>query len=281
MFKRFGIIMCAGFIVASFTPFLFAQSDIEIDLLKYWSPADNVTAAKKNMENAVNPLLDLFGFTAGGGLYNTADVHGVLGFDVGIKLTGMMVGDEQKPTLVGMPSGLQNGPLGNESVVPVPVLQASVGLVGNLEVIGRYFTFPIGKENSANGNVTLLGIGAKYGLIQVFGLPKVAVVGAYHRLTVPEDFHFEGVNNMSLALVASYSFPALATIYGGAGIDYSSLTVKLPDPYPQLDAFTKQNFRGNVGMKFTPIPLVPLFVNIDYNFGVVKGLSAGLGISVR
>ena len=43
--------------------------------------------------------------------------------------------------------------------------------------------------------------------------------------------------------------------------------------------YSKQNFRGNIGLKFNPIPL--FFINLDYNFGDVEGLSAGAGISIR
>ncbi len=291
MVKQSRILMYAVVGVVSLVGVALAQSDIEADMLKFWGPVPpggveamspgEIKQANENLKTAVDPMLDMFGFVTGGGLYNTADVHGVLGFDVGVKMTAMMVGTNQKPQLNGLSANLKNGPLGDESVIPVPVLHVGLGLTGNLELIGRYFSFPMGKEGSADGNITLIGVGAKYGLLQTFGLPKIAVLAAYHRLSVPAEFQFDKVNNFSAAIVASYSLPALATIYGGAGIDYSSFTIDFPDPFPDPDAFHKQNFRANVGVKINPIPLLPLFVNVDYNFGAIKGISGGLGISLR
>ena len=124
----------------------------------------------------------------------------------------------------------------------------------------------------------LIGLGAKYGILQNFALPKVAVVAAYHYLTLPDEFDFGSVNNISGALVVSKGFPFI-TVYGAVGVDYSTLAIDLPDPIEDPDPYSKTNFRGNVGLKLSPIPLV--YINLDYNFGAVEGLTAGLGISIR
>ena len=277
MMKNLSILL-VFVLIASFTQVLVAQ---EMDISKFYGPdpVNNQSQATDNLNNSVDPLLDMFGFLTGGGLYNTADVHSILGFDVGIKLTAMQVGDDQTPFLPGLDAEYQEGPLGDNNIVPLPMLHASLGLIGNIEVMGRFFSYPMGEEGSAEGNITLIGVGAKYGLLQVMGLPKIALVGAYHYLTTPDDFHFGDVNNISAAVVVSYSIPTF-TFYGGAGIDYTKLSIDLPDPWPDPDPMNKQNFRGNVGLKFSP-PLLPIFVNADYNFGAIKGFSAGLGITLR
>lgn len=265
-------------VLLSFSEFSFAQSDINFKVSDYYAPNQATAKTKEdNLEDAVTPLMDMFGFLAGGGLYNTADVHGFMGFDVGVKLTAMRVTDDQKPPLPGLDYELQGGPLDGESVIPLPMLHAGVGLFGNLELMGRFLTYPMG-ESTAEGNVTLIGLGAKYGLIQSLALPRVAIVAAYHYMMMPDEFDFANVNNMSAALVVSKGIP-FVTFYGGLGVDYTNLTVELPIPPYDEFTFNKTNFRGNVGLKFSPLPFV--FINLDYNFGVAQGLSAGAGINFR
>ncbi|MBD3290553.1 hypothetical protein GF337_17240 [candidate division KSB1 bacterium] len=255
-----------------------AQGDINFKLGDYYAPDDASSKTKsQNLEDAVEPIMDMFGFLAGGGLYNSGDVHGFMGFDVGIKLNAMRVTDDQKPPFPELEYELRGGPLQGESVVPLPMIHAGVGLFGNVEVMGRFLTFPMG-QGDTEGNVTLIGLGAKYGILQNFALPKVAVVAAYHYLIMPEDFDFGNVNNLSAALVVSKGLPFIS-FYAGAGVDYTNLTVEIPPPIDINESFNKANFKGNVGVKITPFPL--LFINIDYNFGVAQGVSAGAGINFR
>ena len=275
MLKKNVVLLVALCAIIPFAQNTFAQGDLNLDMEQYYAPPEN---AAQNLNDAVDPLLDMFGFLAGSGLYNTADVHGILGFDAGIKVAAMRVGDNQLPFMPELPKDLQNGPLGEENIIGLPMLHVGVGVLPNLELMGRFFTYPMGDPNSAEGNVTLIGVGAKYGLLQSILLPKIAVVGAYHYLTVPDEFDFGSVNSVSGALVVSKGFP-IVTLYGSAGVDYTTLQINLPDPLPDPDAYTKTNFRGNVGLRMTIFPLV--FLNVDYNFGAVQGLSAGLGLSIR
>jgi hypothetical protein len=54
----------------------------------------------------------------------------------------------------------------------------------------------------------------------------------------------------------------------------------LPPPLgPVSKTYEKSNFRGNLGFKIKPFPL--LFIHVDYNFGSVQGFNAGLGLSFR
>ena len=269
-----------------FTQLSLAQGKIKFDMEKFWAPIPDegvdamtpqeIETANQNLEDAVEPILDMFGFLSGGGLYNTAKMHGILGFDIGVKLTAMIVSDDQQPPIPIDDADLQNGPLGEENIIPIPMLHAGVGLFDNFEVIGRFFTFPMG-EGTAEGNITLIGIGAKYGLLQNLALPKIAIVASYHYLTVPESFDFGNINNTSAALIASYKIP-LVTLYGGIGIDYTKLKIDF-DLLPEPLKFNKTNYRGNIGLKLSPIPI--FYINLDYNFLDVQGFSAGAGINIR
>lgn len=268
--------------------FLWSAASVgqDLDLTNMILPPDPTSPeatsqAKQNLDEVIDPLLDLFGFYTGGGLYHSGKVHGLGGFDVGVRVVTMMISEDQKPDLPFPSSNSVNGGVfkGME-LVPLPLLQVSVGLPGNLEATGRFFTYPLG-EDEKEGNVTLIGLGLKYGLLQSMLLPKVSIIAAYHYLNVPEEFDFGSVNNISAALVVSQGFPFI-DIYGGISVDRNKLDVdlELPPPLgPIKDTYEKTNFRGNVGFKLKPFPL--LFVHVDYNFGSVQGFNAGLGISFR
>lgn len=259
------------------------SQDINLDLVEIVLPPQDQLTEKNaiaNLDATVDPLLDLFGYYTGGGLYHTGKVHGLGGFDVGVKLVTMMISDDQKPDLP-FPNNeaAYGGVFKNTELIPLPLLQVSVGLPGSLEATGRFFTYPIG-EGEDEGNITLIGLGVKYGLLQNILLPKVAVVAAYHYLNVPEEFDFGSVNSISTALVASKGFPFI-DIYGGIGVDFNKLEVdlELPGLGPISKKYDKTNFRGNLGVKIKPLPLV--FINADYNFGGVQGFNLGLGLSFR
>lgn len=261
----------------------------DFDLEEMVLPPDvSSTEAKSqvtsNLDDAIAPLLDLFGFYTGGGLYHSANTHGLGGFDVGVRVVTMMVSEDQKPDLPfpryeGFKPA-QGGVFRDVELMPLPLLQVSVGLPGNLEAMGRFFTYPVG-EGEDEGNITLIGLGVKYGLIQNMLLPRVAVVATYHYLNVPEAFDFGSANNISAALIVSKGF-AIVDVYGGLGYDYTTLAIDLefPDPIgPVKKEYDKGNFRGNLGLKIKPFPL--LFIHADYNFGGVQGFNVGLGVNFR
>lgn len=247
---------------------------------KSLNPDTARTLAIQNLDDAIEPLLDLFGFYTGGGLFHTADVHGLGGFDVGVRVITMAISDDQKPPLPNADPNFKGGVFRDVSLIPLPLLQVSVGLPGSLEANARFFTYPI-EEGDAKGNITLIGLGVKYGLLQNMLLPRVAVFAGYHYLNVPKDFDFGSANNLSIALLASKNF-AIFDVYAGLGYDFTTLKVKLkfPDPIGEVNKeYNTDNFRGNLGIKIKPIPLI--FIHADYNFGGVQGFNIGLGLNFR
>jgi len=276
-----GIIMVIGLLVFGLNTSVFSQ-DLDLATLAL-PPADKMERAYaiQNLDELIEPLLDLFGFYSGGGLYHTAGIHGFAGFDIGLRVVTMMVKDDQKPP-IPWPSNdeLQGGVFRDITLMPLPLLQASVGLPGNVEATGRFFTYPIG-EAPKDGNITLIGLGLKYGLLQNMVLPRVSVVAAYHYLIVPDEFDFGNISCFSGAVLVSKGF-MIFDVYGGIGIDYNKLAVdlKLPDPIGEVKKeYTKQNMRYNLGLKIKPIPLV--YIHADYNFGHAQGFNVGLGVSFR
>jgi len=274
------IFLLISLVVFGFNALAFSQ---DMDIYKM---AEKFEVASKqeglsSVDDLIDPLLDLFGFYSGGGLYHTADIHGLLGFDVGIRLVTMMVKDDQKPDLPfpeNMNYKYDGGVFRDMTLMPLPLLQASVGLPGNIEATGRFFTYPMG-EAEKEGNITLIGLGVKYGLLQNMLLPRVAIVAAYHYLTVPDEFDFGNVSCISGAVIVSKDF-AIINLYGGIGIDYNKFKVdfELPPPIGKVTKeYTKDNMRYNLGVKIKPFPL--LFIHADYNFGNVQGFNVGLGVN--
>lgn len=241
----------------------------------------NEEQAAKDLEDNVTPLLRVFGFYSGGGLFHTAKTHGVLGLDVGLRVITIKVGDDLKTEWTGN-TGKKGGPLGDQDLIGLPMLHASLGLPMNLEATARIFSYPIGETSEGeSSNFTLVGIGLKYGLVQNMLFPRVMIMGSYHQLVVPEEFDFANISTFSVDLVISKGIPMLATFYGGVGVDNSKMKVEFDingNKYED-DFTTGAMFRGVVGIKLDFIPF--MYLNVDYNFGKNQGVNLGLGLSIR
>ncbi|MFZ5516758.1 MAG: DUF6588 family protein [Candidatus Zhuqueibacterota bacterium] len=279
MKTKYGIALVIMMLFSGLSSVSYAQ---DLDLAAIITPAnsqasDALSQAEANLDEIVDPLLDLFGFYTGGGVYHSANVHGIGGFDVGVRVVSMMVSDDQKPTLPNGQSEFNGGVFRDVAAVPLPVLQLSLGLPGNLEATGRFMTYSIG-EDEKKGNVTLVGVGLKYGVLQNMLLPKVALAATYHYLTVPDEFDFNTVNSFNTSLIVSKGF-LLIDFYGGLGYDWNKFTaeVDLGSIGTINKDYSKGNWRGNVGVKVKPFPLI--YIHADYDFGPVKGFSAGLGVN--
>ncbi len=247
---------------------------------QYFKFDNNTYQSNGEVEDAVEGILKFFGAVVGDGMYHTADLHSVAGVDVGLR-----------GVVANVPDEFDNLPVfQDESRVGLAFLHGSVGLPGNFELLGRFFYFPMGADADLNldpqraadsrGGITLLGGGLKYGLLQAPGLPKVMLLGAYHALMVPDEFDFGTVSTFSLKAVASYSV-AIATIYAGAGIDFTKLKLNEDIPFPGLggESFDGTETQFTVGATVTPFPLVR--VNGGLSFGDFSSFNLGVGLSLR
>ncbi|KAA3613919.1 MAG: hypothetical protein DWQ05_16735 [Calditrichaeota bacterium] len=228
------------------------------------------TYAENQLGEAVEPVIKLFGSLAGAGFVNTADLHGIAGFEIGIRGNLSFVPGEYK----------DSGPLDGVDVVGLPFLQASVGLPANLEITGRVFSLAV--SDDTDGNVTVVGGLVKYGLFQAPLLPKVSLVAGYHALVTPEDYDFGTFNVMSLKAFVSHNF-LVFTVYGGAGIDRASSKITIEDSgnYPGgfEKTYSESGANGTFGLTISPFPFIK--ANADYSFGDFKSLSLGLAFSFR
>ncbi len=228
------------------------------------------TYAENELGAAVEPVIKLFGSLAGAGLVNTADLHGIAGFEVGIRGNLSFVPDKYK----------NSGPLNGVDVVGLPLLQASVGLPANIEITGRIFNMAV--SDDTDGNVTVIGGLVKYGLFQAPLLPKISIVVAYHALMTPDEYDFGTFSVFSLKGYVSHNF-LFFTVYGGAGIDRASSKISLAQTANSSNSFEKtyseSSTNGTVGLTVSPFPFIK--ANADYSFGNFKSLSFGLSLSFR
>jgi len=232
---------------------------------------------QNDFDEQIESILKYFSSLVGTGFVHTAALHQIAGFDVGLRGVITVVPDELKNIV---PKGTPNvtDPLtGHNDAIPVPFLHASLGLPGNLEIMGKFFTVSV--ADKPGSNVTLLGGALKYGLLQGnIALPAITLLGGFQTLIVPDEYAFGNVSTFSLKGYISKGF-TIATVYGGLGLDFTRLKLDIPG-FPDLNKTYDVTYpNGVVGLTITPFPLVR--VNADYNFGALKNISLGIGVSLR
>lgn len=103
---KLGRIVAVVVLLLSLTNAVSAQDDLGKQLSK---------VAGQNAVSYVSPLLSGFGADLNSGLYHSADLHDILGFDVGLKLSMMSIQDGDKtfdflmPSSIRVPSGITGG----------------------------------------------------------------------------------------------------------------------------------------------------------------------------
>lgn len=228
---------------------------------------------QSDLDKQVKSLLNLFSSLAGSGFINTAALHSVGGVDV--RLSGIFtpIPDEFKDIIPTV-----QDPLEGVDYVPFAMFHGNIGLPANLEVYGRFFTLPL--KGDPGGNVTLLGGGLKYGLLRGnLASPDITIMGGYQTILVPDQYNFGSVSTLSLKAYISKDF-ALLTLYGGAGIDRTALSLNVPGLPPDINKDYDTVYpQGTVGLAFKLLPL--LRVNIDANFGDYTAVGLGAGLSFR
>jgi len=263
---------------------LYAQDDFQEFIEK---------VAEDNIEGYFQPFASAFNTAINSALYHTAGTHGVGGFDITIKAMAVFVPDDAKnftakingmnetwSTIFGPENdnGGSMNPGGLDlQMVPLAVPQASIGLGGYWEIMGRFFKFSPGDF----GDISLYGIGLKHNLKKYFktpGAPDLSIQAAYQIFKAADI-----VDTKSLAINAHISKSLLfITIYGGAGLESTTFNLD----YTEVDSGSKvsvtvkeQNNPRLVGGISLKLGL--LNFNIEANFAKYKSLSGGVGITFR
>ena len=256
------------------------------------------------------PFTKVFSAGVTGGIYRSADTHGILGFDLGARVM-----------LVMIPSGESSVfDSADVKLFPIPVAQASLGLPMSTELMVRGFAVKY-KE----ADISLLGVGLKKNfkpLIPIPMFPDVAAMISYHRFKgtyttfdatdvqlagwgVPVEPNgytatFDAgdlikSSHWSFDLIVSKKLSLLLISiqpYVGFGVDRSKMdyewAIVSTDPsvesivdMPQTisSSFSVTTTRLTLGLDISPIPFIHIFA--DYNIGKFKQATLGAAISFR
>ena len=232
--------------------------------------------AKEEIDEVATPIVEAFGMAVGGGIYNSAKTHGVLGFDIGIRTMMLMI-----------PEGESDIYDASEvSFIAMPTVQAGLGLPMDIELMARAISVPFQDES-----LSLYGGGIKKNLsshLPIPAIPDIAIIAAYHRFKAG-DILTSG--HFSLDLAVSKSFLVI-TPYAGFGIDWTKMDIEYtyvegsppllpiePVEIPVEHTIDTRTTRLTLGLNVTPFPFVKLFA--DYNIGKFTQITAGLAISFR
>ena len=301
----------------------FSQTDI-ID--------NDLVNGKAIIESYISPFAEGIGASLNNGWYNTAKPHKLGGFDITFTLNTVIVPANAKsfninkiggesfsstsnstPTILGKEDGstvIYHSPVGNQefkmpdgvglSVIPLPMLQAGVGLIKKTEIDIRF----VPSQKIGNlGTVNLIGFGAKHDILQWIpfigdAIPiSLSLQGGYTNLHT--NFDIQGqeidldVKATTINLVASRKILML-TGYAGIGYNSSVTTFSTDSQYAigvggqviQFDAgelanfqFASQNeFRANIGLRFN---ITVIAIQANYTLSKYPTATVGLGVSLR
>lgn len=258
--KRIAVI-ALGVMVLFAAPVIWAQDNL-FEFESY---------AKEKLDEVATPLVEAFGTGVCGGLYHTAKTHNLLGFDVGVRAMMVIIPEGESEIFDAS----------DVSLFPVPVIQASLGLPMDFEVMVRGLSIPFEDES-----ITLFGAGLKKNfksLIPIPGFPDLSAMIAYHKFEASDVLNS---THLSFDFMVSKKF-LIITPYGGIGFDRTKMefdyTYGEDDPIipdtPIHHEISASTARFTVGLNLTPIPFVNVFA--DYNVGKFSEITAGVAIGIN
>ena len=293
------ILLIMGFAMHSFSQNLILESSED---------------AKAFLESYFSPFSETLGAGLNNGWYNTAKPHKLGGFDVSLAVNLVGISDENKvfnvtdlehfieaepnntPTLLGSGQGSQitydNGKEGLEKItgtftmpeqdfdipfIPVPTLNAGVGLIKGTELNVRYipnYAFDIGP--AGEGSIGLFGGGLKHDILQWIPLAKklpfdLSVQAAFNQLSTSFEVESQSVdqevkmtiNSSTYNLVISKKL-AILTAYASAGL-----------------SSTSSHFEGNTTFQLGSTEVIKFNVPLNIDFERQTYLQASAGVRIK
>ena len=299
----------------------------------------SVDDAKDLIEAYIAPFGNSVGAGLNNGWYNTAKPHKLGGFDVTVTANlvlinnnvknfavkdivsgNMLNSDGNSSTILGgndgaeflIPEGttdtitLPNGL--DIPIIPLPMLQAGIGLIKGTEVNLRYI--PDIEIGDNKGKIGVIGFGIKHDLLQwlpvVDKIPiDLSIQAGYTKIT--SIIPLQDPNNIVTDAAAKLDIDAttinlvlskkllMFTPYVGVGYSSSKTSFEVDSKYNIMDQFgstqyipvdaltefefeTKNNLRANIGFRFN---ITILALQANYTFSEYPTATLGLGISVR
>lgn len=248
-----------------------------------------------NVKNYMQPFATALGTAVNTGLYHTAKIHGLPGFDIGIRAIFIPIPDDAEKynakltdtdsvevsTVFGPDSSLSGFPPGLDiGVVPFAVFHFSVGLPLGTEINLRYL--PAIETNDDIPKIELLGYGLSHSLDQYFPvpiplLPQLSAGFMYQKFKVEDLIES---THLAYNIRLSKSVPML-TVYVGAQFETSDMDIKFKlgglgeEKTVSLDGENDIRFTG--GFRFTIFPFVG--INADFSTGKYSAINIGLNFS--
>jgi len=290
--------------------------------------ADDIAQGEKLIEAYFTPMAESFGAGLNNGWYNTAKPHSLGGFDLTFTLNTVIIpnsaetfeiGDafenvykseeNEAATIFGnsdattmiynnsstgldiefeMPGGFKT------PAMPLPMIQAGIGLIKNTAIDVRYMPM---MNVGSNFNVNLFGIGLKHDLLQ--WIPGVGDM-------IPMSLSFQGgytslntelnIADQKVALntkATTFNLVAskrLLMVTGYAGVGYNSSTTSFSadadfelsgikfEEKVQMDFESKNNLRANIGLRLN---ITLITIQADYTFSEYPTATLGIGVSLR
>ena len=290
--------------------------------------ADDIAQGEKLIEAYFTPMAESFGAGLNSGWYNTAKPHNLGGFDLTLTLNTVIIpssaktfnikaaggdiftsNDTEASTIFGsadattmtynnnstgldvdfeMPGGFKT------PAIPLPMIQAGIGLIKNTAIDVRYMPM---LNVGDNINVNLFGIGIKHDLLQWIpgignAIPmSLSLQGGYSSLNTELEILGQEVSLKTKAttinLVASKK---LLMVTGYVGLGYNSATTTFAaDADFDLDGLqfdekvevafeSNNNLRTNIGLRLN---MTVVTIQADYTFAEYPTATLGLGVSLR
>jgi hypothetical protein len=291
---------------------------------------EDIAQAEKLLEAYFTPMAESFGAGLNNGWYNTAKPHNLGGFDLTFTVNTVIIpssaktfstdaggttftsseygastifGSKETTTMNYEPSDILSAgqkvefemPGGFEfSAMPLPMIQAGIGLIKNTAIDIRYMPM---LNVGDNLNVNLFGVGVKHDLLQwipLFGdaIPMSLSLQAGYtslntELKISDQLVSLRTNSTTINLIASRKLLML-TAYAGIGYNSANTTfaadanfdlngVKFEEKI-EVDFQSNKNLRTNIGLRFN---ITLITIQADYTFSEYPTATLGLGVSLR
>ena len=306
----------------------FAQTALPITTIF----ADDVKQGKILLEAYFTPMAESFGAGLNNGWYNTAKPHRLGGFDLTFTVNNVIIPSSEKTfnikdaggtvftsstkteasTIFGssdatpmtynmsgadpalgqsdfnMPGGFKT------PAMPLPMIQAGIGLIKNTAIDIRYMPM---LNVGDNINVNIFGIGIKHDVLQwipVVGdaIPmSLSLQGGHTTLNTELKIAGQEVSlNTKATTINLVASKRLLMVTGYAGVGYNSATTTFSsnanfdlggvqfEEKVEMKFESNKNVRANIGLRFN-ITLVT--IQADYTLSEYPTATLGLGFSLR
>ena len=288
----------------------------------------DITEGKKLITAYFDPLAESFGASLNNGWYNTAKPHRLGGFDITFTINTVMIpnsakkfkignafgnvftsneteassifgdNDETNMTYTNSNTGISESfdmPGGFEvPIIPLPMIQAGIGLVKKTAIDIRYMPM---LNVGNNINVNLLGFGFKHDILQWipgFGdaIPMSLSLQAGHtsldaELELVDQRISFNTKATTINLIASKKLSIL-TGYAGKGYNSAKTTLAADANFNlngvefeeevEIDFSSNKNLRANIGLRLN---ITLITIHADYTFAEYPTATLGIGVSFR